>query len=298
MAASARVRGPARIHKVTVQARPRGRSGQAVGMKVNPPCRRAQTGVVASRACGRRNTHRVAQRFAGATQDLFLPRSCVVCGGDREWLCERHLGQASANTTGPALERGAGDVRVVSGREYGALERSIVLGYKESGLRSLAAPIADWLVCAIGALTAKDEVLTLVPIPSSVRSRVDRGTDTSLDICSLASARLGERAQVRQILRLRRTWRPVTRQKRLRRSERLNNVANRFVVPTSAGYPGTDGGGNYVFSSRDRLWGCPCYLAGGSTVVSRRSGGGSTVVSRRPGGGSAGCVVVPAGRSG
>ncbi len=190
-------------------------------------------------AVSMRRTHReirqAGQRLVAASQDLLLPRSCVVCGQGRDWLCPRHQREAAAGPAGQESVRMVGNTRLVSARPYNTLEQRIVLGYKESGLRTLIAPITDWLISALSAITFADETVTLVPVPSSARSRVDRGTDTWFDVCAQAGASIGARAEVRPLLRLRRSWRPAERQKRLNRAARLRNTADRFVAVASPG---------------------------------------------------------------
>lgn len=173
--------------------------------------------------------------FLSSCQDLLLPRCCVACGAGHEWLCAGHDAAAQRGVAGfPQVDRGAvthcQEGQVWSARPYEMLERAIILGYKESGYRHLVTTIARWLTMAVLQTCTPDDRLVLVPIPSSVRSRVDRGTDTWLDVCRRAGTALGDRASVHRLLQRRRSWRPTSAQKMLTRSQRLRNATRRFVA--------------------------------------------------------------------
>jgi predicted amidophosphoribosyltransferase len=170
-----------------------------------------------------------------ACQDLLLPRTCVVCGRGQDELCNE-CWERCASIDVCRFVLGAGDsirppMAVSSARPFGALERAVILGFKESGYRGLAVTIAGWLAAAVRSAADLDEPVLLVPVPGSMRARIDRGFDSWLAVCTLVCAQLGPNAQMGPFLRHRLRLRPAQRQKRLNRSERKTNMSHRYVVP-------------------------------------------------------------------
>jgi predicted amidophosphoribosyltransferase len=134
--------------------------------------------------------------------DLLVPQECVHCSRPGRTLCSacteelKGRGHRSDPTPSPV---GLPPAFCLS--EYSGVTRSAVLAHKERGVRSLTRPLG-WALARAVAATGHGTV-TLVPIPSSRKSRATRGEDTvGLLACRAARdlSAIGVRAEVRPVL--------------------------------------------------------------------------------------------------
>ncbi|HYZ20161.1 MAG TPA: ComF family protein [Gaiellaceae bacterium] len=168
--------------------------------------------------------------------DLILPRRCLVCGGPADSLCAS-CRDGLARLDGPRCDRcGAPTAwpvarcRECSGRRlgfararaavaYDAAARKLVAGWKEHGLRTVAALAAD-LVCEA---VARPPVYTVTFVPADPDRRLERGHNPAERL----ARELGRRWQLPAVPLLRRE--PGVRPQRgLRLAERRRNVRRAF----------------------------------------------------------------------
>ncbi len=139
-------------------------------------------------------------RLATAAADLLLGAQCPGCGAPSTALCRRCW---IALDPAPRLVRHH-VVPVVAAGEHTDLLRDVIVAWKEENHSTLLAPLAHLLAASIAALPV-DGPLTLVPVPTSRRSRRARGADLVLDLAHAAADHLhtiGLQADVRATLTL------------------------------------------------------------------------------------------------
>lgn len=111
-----------------------------------------------------------------ALLDLVLPSSCLCCGRPGVIWCPRCQPDSRPEQVG----LGAGPP-IFAAAEYAEELRTVLLGYKERGLRELAEPLGGYLADAVAAaaraLVPGSANPVLVPIPSSRRTARQRGGD-------------------------------------------------------------------------------------------------------------------------
>ncbi|MCW2494581.1 ComF family protein [Jatrophihabitans sp.] len=119
-----------------------------------------------------------------ALLDLVLPGACVGCGRPGEQpLC------ASCGRPDPAVVPGLG-VPAAAGGSYDAALRQALLKYKERGRRDLAGLLGSYLAAALLRLDLPPGAV-LVPVPSSVAARRERGGDHLRPVARAAGRRCG-----------------------------------------------------------------------------------------------------------
>jgi predicted amidophosphoribosyltransferase len=107
--------------------------------------------------------------------DLVLPSHCVGCDRPGPAWCQGCRPDARCEVI--ALAHGP---PVHAAAEYAGELRTALLSYKERGTRSLASPLADYLVGAVESARAADpegSPPVLVPVPSSRAAARQRGGD-------------------------------------------------------------------------------------------------------------------------
>ncbi len=176
--------------------------------------------------------------------DLLLPQRCVVCflPGDQlcagcrsslPWICAPLCGRCGAPTAWPVAR-----CRECSGRRlafasaraavvYDDRVRRIVAGWKERGLRRLAADVAR----AVDAAVPRPDVASLTFVPPDRDRLLERGHNTAERL----ALELGQAWGLPVDDSLRRA-RPAHAQRGLTRAERQRNLAAAFAArgPVSA----------------------------------------------------------------
>ena len=118
---------------------------------------------------------------------------------------------------------------VAAGAHSGVLQRTVV-AWKEVPTPSLTPVLAHLLTAAVCELVGERDQVTLVPVPSSRRSRRARGADVVHQLAvsaGLLLGQLGVRAQVVRGLRMRRQTRD---QSGLGAQERARNLDGAYVA--------------------------------------------------------------------
>jgi ComF family protein len=173
--------------------------------------------------------------------DLLLPQRCVVCrapGGQLCIRCTEQLprlapplcGRCGAPTAWPVArcrECAGRRLAFASARAavaYDDAVRALVAGWKEHGLRRLAAAAAD-LVCAV---VERPGAEAIVAVPADRDRTLRRGHHPA----SVLARELGERWRLPVPPMLERT-RSVAPQRGLDRRERRRNVAGAFAAPAA-----------------------------------------------------------------
>lgn len=137
-------------------------------------------------------------RLATAAADLLLGAQCPGCGAPSTALCRRCW---IALDPSPRLVRGHAVPTVAAG-EHTDLLRDVIVAWKEENHATLLAPLAHLLAASIAALPLEGP-MTLVPVPTSRRSRRSRGADLVREAAVTASELLrplGVEADVRPVL--------------------------------------------------------------------------------------------------
>lgn len=175
-----------------------------------------------------------------AARDLLLGSSCVGCRRPGRLLCPDCAAalptQAFATRPDPAP---AGMVPAWAAAEYGGTVRELVLGLKEHGLLSLAAPLADLLTLAVlpavgdGAREEERAPSVLVPVPSRRASVRSRGHDPIWSVTARTASVLCSRGHDVRAARLLSLRRGVVDQAGLDRAGRADNLAGAMTVPTA-----------------------------------------------------------------
>jgi predicted amidophosphoribosyltransferase len=173
--------------------------------------------------------------------DLLLPQRCLACGRSGDVICEGCLGSLPwleppfCNRCGSPTAWPVRRCAECSGRRvpfetaraavaYDDHVRAIVAGWKERGLRRLAATAADLVVAAVPRPSA--DALTFVP-PDRERL-LERGHHPAERL----ARELGKRWQLPVLGVLERT-RPVQRQRGSNLAERRRNVRGAFAARRS-----------------------------------------------------------------
>lgn len=129
-----------------------------------------------------------------AARDLLLGSSCVGCARPgRLWCQQCDAAQSRGGFRHLPTPSPIGLVPSYAAGEYAGALRSLVVGFKEDGLRSLAHPGAEFLAEAVVALVAEQAVpspLLLVPVPSRRSSVRSRGLDTTWELTKRAAGLL------------------------------------------------------------------------------------------------------------
>jgi predicted amidophosphoribosyltransferase len=173
--------------------------------------------------------------------DLLLPQRCLACGGSGAVVCERCL-ESLPRLEPPLCERcgnpTAWPVRrcaECSGRRlpfetaraavaYDERVRAIVAGWKEHGLRRLAATAADLVAAAV----PQPPVDAVTYVPPERSRLLERGHHPAERL----ARELGERWRLPVLGTLTRT-RPAPRQRGASLAERRRNVRGAFSANTS-----------------------------------------------------------------
>ena len=126
--------------------------------------------------------------------DLVLPADCAGCGGPaaRMGTC---LSCAGVLTGAPFAARPSppppGLPPCFAAGDYAGPLRELILAYKERGRRALAAPLGDVLARVVLACwPGRDEVLALVPVPSTAAAVRARHGDHLLRLARRAARTL------------------------------------------------------------------------------------------------------------
>jgi predicted amidophosphoribosyltransferase len=130
--------------------------------------------------------------------DLVLPSHCVGCDRPGPVWCPACRPDARCEVV--ALAHGP---PVYAAAEYAGELRTALLSYKERGARSLAVPLADYLVGAVESARSADpagQPPVLVPVPSSRAAIRQRGGDHLLRLARQVGRQL--QLEVRPTLRL------------------------------------------------------------------------------------------------
>jgi predicted amidophosphoribosyltransferase len=164
-------------------------------------------------------------RLATAAADLLLGAQCPGCGAPSTAVCR-------ACWTGldpsPRLVRGHAVPTVAAG-EHTDLLRAVIVAWKEESHSTVLRPLAYLLASSVAALPVAGP-LTLVPVPTSRRSRRARGADLTRDLATTAAELLrplGLQVAVTPALRL---ARQPADQSGLDAAQRSRNLAGAFVA--------------------------------------------------------------------
>lgn len=155
-----------------------------------------------------------------AAADLVLGAACPLCGAPGSGACGRC---SVAIAPEPVLVSWAEVPAVAAGLHHGD-RREALLAWKVGGEAGLDRLMAHHLATAVITLIGEATEVGLVPIPSTRRSRRERGRDLVGDVAERTAAMLvdvGVRAQVHHVLRL---SRQTDDQHALDRRQRQRNV--------------------------------------------------------------------------
>lgn len=157
--------------------------------------------------------------------DLVLGAQCPGCDRPATTVCRacaRALRPHPRQAAPGALPDG---VQAVGAVGNAGVARSTLLAWKEHGRFGLLRPLGLLLASSVCALVGDESAVTLVPVPSSPRSRRERGADVVSELAAVTASRLrglGIDADVRRALT---HTRAVADQARLDASSRSMNVA-------------------------------------------------------------------------
>lgn len=157
-----------------------------------------------------------------AAADLVLGACCPWCGAPGTRPCR---GCAAAIAPEP-VSLTVGDLEVVAAGLHEGPRREALLSWKVGGAASLDRVMAHHLAAAVVELIGEVSSVALVPVPSTRRSRRERGRDLVTDLARQSAGMLvdvGVDASVHGGLRLVRQTRD---QHALGREERALNVAH------------------------------------------------------------------------
>jgi predicted amidophosphoribosyltransferase len=155
----------------------------------------------------------------GALSELALPRSCAGCRTPGSALC------AGCRPGGPPRPAAVDGLTVVAAGDYRDGLRAALIAYKERGRTELARPLGGLLAAAVRAADYRAGPACLVPVPSALRARRERGGDHVLRL-----ARTASRASGLPVSRALRLDREVRDSAGLGRGERAANLAGAFVA--------------------------------------------------------------------
>lgn len=156
-----------------------------------------------------------------AALDLVLGACCPLCGQPGAGACRR-CATALAPEPSPVT---LGAFEVVAAGTHTDARRDALLAWKVGGEVALDALMAHQLAAAVLVLLEDGPSVGLVPVPTTRRSRRERGRDLVADLAARTAtvlAEVGVDARVERLLRLTRQTRD---QHALDRSSRRRNLA-------------------------------------------------------------------------
>lgn len=156
-----------------------------------------------------------------AALDLVLGACCPCCGGAGAGVCR----PCAVELTPEPVPVRVDGLEVVAAGPYEDARRDALLAWKVGAEVGLDALMAHHLASAVLVLVGDAPAVGLVPVPSTRRSRRERGRDLVGDLACDAAAMLvgvGVDARVEPVLRL---ARQTHDQHALDRDERRRNVA-------------------------------------------------------------------------
>jgi ComF family protein len=163
--------------------------------------------------------------------DLLLPPACAGCGRSGSLLCDgcRHAMRAPSDPEDRFVVAEGGTVigdafvAAIAGFAFEGSTRRALSALKYSGATRLAPILAEALDPTLGRLLAVTGPADLVPIPLHAERRASRGYNQAELIASWMARRHGL-AVVHALKRIR----PTTKQHRLNRVARLQNLRGAF----------------------------------------------------------------------
>ena len=164
-----------------------------------------------------------------AAADLLLGAACPGCGRPSRAVCP---GCAAEIAPRPAVVRTRPLVIAASGEHSGVLRLAIV-AWKEEGRTTLLRPLTHLLAASVVEVTRDvSGPILLVPVPTTWRSRLGRGSDVVDQLAHGAAGLLrdtGADVSARQALRMARR---TADQSGLDARERARNLAGAFQLRT------------------------------------------------------------------
>ena len=177
-----------------------------------------------------------------ALLDLLMPPACASCGRSGTLVCRKCLDAFQAASR-PADRFLAPDAGVVVGETlslaiaafaHAGPMRRVLAALKYSGASRLAPILAREAQPALARLLHLSGPATLVPVPVHLQRRRVRGYNQA-ELIALQLGRLLVLPVADPLLRAR----PTTKQHRLNRAARLQNLRGAFVMPSGAVVPRT-----------------------------------------------------------
>ena len=172
-----------------------------------------------------------------AAADLILGAACPGCGRPSRALCP---GCAAEIAPRPAVVRTRPLVIAASGEHSGVLRLAIV-AWKEEGRTTLLRPLTHLLAASVVEVTRDvSGPILLVPVPTTWRSRLGRGSDVVDQLAHGAAGLLrdtGADVSARQALRMARR---TADQSGLDARARARNLAGAFQLRTGDRLTGCD----------------------------------------------------------
>lgn len=159
----------------------------------------------------------------------FLGAACPTCGADAAGVCSAC--RATLGAPDPFAVRGVAAVGpVVAAHAYAGVWAGAVVAFKERGARSLTAPLAGALACAVADVLAVGggahaPPVVLVPMPSRPAVVRDRGLDTTALLTRRAASVLDAAGLPARCARVLTHTRRVGDQSGLTIAERRANLA-------------------------------------------------------------------------
>ncbi|SKB04396.1 ComF family protein [Aeromicrobium choanae] len=127
------------------------------------------------------------ERWWQAAADLVLGASCPLCGSPGGRVCRRCAASLPPEPAQVSLE----GLDVVGAGIHVGSRRDALLAWKLGGTHTLDALMAHHLAAAVITLLGAERSVTLVPVPSTRRSRRERGRDLVADLAAAAARSLG-----------------------------------------------------------------------------------------------------------
>lgn len=156
-----------------------------------------------------------------AALDLVLGACCPRCGGAGAGVCRR----CAADLTPDPVPVSLDGLDVVAAGLHEGEHRDVLLAWKVGAEVGLDALMAHHLASAVLALLGDASAVALVPVPSTRRSRRERGRDLVADLSADAASMLGGVGVNAMVLPLLRLARQTRDQHALDRDQRRRNVA-------------------------------------------------------------------------
>lgn len=160
-------------------------------------------------------------RWWQAAADLVLGACCPLCETPGGRVCRR----CAASLPPDPVHVAAGDLEVVAAGIHSGSRRDAVLAWKLRAVSGLDPLVAHHLAVAVLTLVGDADAITLVPVPSTRRSRRERGRDLVADLAAAAARDLsgiGLDVSAQRCLRL---VRQTADQHALGRDDRARNLA-------------------------------------------------------------------------